>query len=375
MSRPDRIVTVSTLRDTLANVRWFVDRTLASGVDHMFVFLDQRQPRLHGYLAEHPHVSVVPTGSDYWHAERPPRVEERQSVNATLANAVCAAAPSVRWLFHIDCDEALDFDRDALLAGDDAVVRFPTREVVAEGGDVDRDRLRFKRMPTQPQLLALAGLGAISEPDLEYYLRGHAAGKSGLRPDLRLRMTVHVVNDDRGIKAQAATPEEAHLLHYDSWCVRDLTARWQDLTRRKAARSNHRERRKRLGLAVSGVVNHPLLEEEIRQQYLQTLFDRHVADDVASLRALDLVVDKVWPAREPLGLAEADLAVVGALLESLRPLSKAPFRSDAAPGAVIDHLEKVVTTVDDAEAASRLRTALDTCRSPGRDRAEGSEAP
>lgn len=374
MTLPDRIVTASTLRDTLSNVRWFVDRTLASGVDHMFVFLDQRQPNLYGYLAEHPHVTVVPTAARYWHGERPAKVEERQSVNATLANAVCAALPSVRWLFHIDCDESLDFDRDALLACDDAVVRFPTREVVAESNALDRDRLRFKKMPSSSQLLALAGLGAISEPDLEYYLRGHAAGKSGLRPDLGLRMTVHVVNDDYATKVVAATPEDAHLLHYDAWCVSDLVGRWQDLSRRKAARSNHRERRKMLGLAVSAVVNHPVLTDAARQDCLRALFDKHVVDDVASLEALDLVVDKVWPAREPVGLPATDLAVVDALLEGLRPLSKSSFRSDAPTGAVVDHLAKVVASLDDTQAATRLRSALDAHRPHVHDFAEGSGA-
>ena len=73
MSDPDRIVTVSTIRETPRAAERFVRRTLRSGVDHAVVFLDTAQPRVRALLEEHPQVTVVPARSDYWRGRRPGR--------------------------------------------------------------------------------------------------------------------------------------------------------------------------------------------------------------------------------------------------------------------------------------------------------------
>ena len=46
---PAMLFTASTLKDSPENVRFFVAANLASGVDHMFVFLDGGQPDAAGW--------------------------------------------------------------------------------------------------------------------------------------------------------------------------------------------------------------------------------------------------------------------------------------------------------------------------------------
>jgi len=52
------VCTVTTLWDTLPNVKNFVGRNLAAGVDHMFVFLDAPAPAVREYLSQVDEVTV-----------------------------------------------------------------------------------------------------------------------------------------------------------------------------------------------------------------------------------------------------------------------------------------------------------------------------
>lgn len=344
-----RIVTVSTIRDTVPNVERFLQRNLSSGVDHMIVFLDEKQPRVRALLAENRHVTVVSTArDDYWYGGRPLKVEDRQQTNANLANAVLTVVPSVRWLFHLDCDEALLFDRAVLMRSASRAVRFPTLEALAQSDQPSDSNLRFKKIPTQTQLLALSALGAIAEPDMDLYLRGHAAGKSAVRPDLAIRLGVHVPFDARGNKLTGVeVPPDSFLLHYESWCLDDFVTRWKDYSPKKAAVSNHRERRKQIGLAVYGILHHPVLDDRAKDKYLRALFDRHIADDVENLQRLGLLVQPQPVGRRPLPLAREDAHRIRALVKALRGVDKiASFGPGAHPDAPAGALEKAAFELD-----------------------------
>lgn len=357
MSPRDRIVTVTTLRDTVENVEWFARRNLASGVDHMVVFLDQDQPDVQELLEATQHVTVVPTAGRYWRGARPARVSDRLSANADLVNAVACVLPSVRWLFHLDCDETLLFDRDALLDLRHDAVRFPTLEVVAEREPRPRDALRFKKVPDETQLLALSAMGAVEEPHLLSYLRGHAVGRSGHVPDLDVRTDVHVAYRD-GQKLDAAVPPGCHLLHYDSWCVRDLAERWADFTPRRAARSTHRESRKQLALAAYAIQHHEALDDAQVEEYLGRLFDRLVADDVEALRRLDLLLEPPALDATPRGLPGREVRDLRRLLRRFRTRPKDAFGRDAAPGSAAEALLAVADEVGDDGLAERVRRAV-----------------
>src|SRR5690348_2586309 len=64
------LCTVSTVKDTRANVEQFVERNLRSGADHMFVFLEADEDGTLAFLRENPHVTAVRTDDAYWVGER-----------------------------------------------------------------------------------------------------------------------------------------------------------------------------------------------------------------------------------------------------------------------------------------------------------------
>ena len=120
------------------NLRRFVADNLASGVDHMVVFLDapgaagQAEARAH--LEAHPHVTLVCCDRSWWHGDRPERLNVRQRINANVALALFDKVEEVDWVVHVDGDEVVDVDPDALVA----VVREAGAPVVVETpGGVD----------------------------------------------------------------------------------------------------------------------------------------------------------------------------------------------------------------------------------------------
>ena len=80
------ILTVSTVKDTVPNLRRFVSRNLGNGVDHLLVFLDSENPAAESFLRAHPHVTCVRTDDEWWQGHRPAQLNSRQNFNANVAN-------------------------------------------------------------------------------------------------------------------------------------------------------------------------------------------------------------------------------------------------------------------------------------------------
>ena len=78
------LCTVSTVKDTRSNLAWFVQANLASGADHMFVFLETDDPDVQELLDAEEHVTAVRTDEAYWGGERPDDLNQRQIVNADI---------------------------------------------------------------------------------------------------------------------------------------------------------------------------------------------------------------------------------------------------------------------------------------------------
>jgi hypothetical protein len=360
MAVGEHIVTVSTIRDTVPNVRRFVGRNLSSGIDHMIVFLDQDQPELVEVLGSDPHVTVVPTaGDDYWLGHRPPKVDDRRKVNANLLNAALTVIPAVRWLVHLDADEAPLFDRARLLACDARTVRFLTLEAVARQDRPEGDVREFKRVPTETELLALDRMGVIADPTPASYYRGHWAGKSATRPDLGVRISAHVPRDPGGNRLPSTEIlPDSFLLHYESYCLEDFADRWSDFDLEKYQRSNHRVTRKRLGLAAYGIINHPSLSDDAKDRYLRRLFERKVADDVAALRRLGMIVEVPEVDVPPRPLPAAEVEALEDLLTALRPADKRAFLKDADEDAPVAELDRAAARLDRPALVERVHRTV-----------------
>lgn len=324
MPEPDRIATVSTVMDSPEYIERFVRRTLRSGVDHMILFLDAAQPGVREMLASHPNVTVVRTDAGYWQGDRPARVVDRQMVNANVAGAALAGIGSVRWLFHIDGDEALAFDREQLLAIDARAVRLRTLEAVARRRWPDHEPRWFKRVPAPGELHALAALGRIPEVDVDLLFRGHTLGKSGIRPATDLRFRVHTAYQLPDTAVEVVSPD-MHVLHYESYTLEDFLHRWRHYVPSDADLRPFKD--KTLGAAFHAVSNSPALDERARARRLARLFDRAVADDERLLRQLGLLVRNPLRDVRPRPLPPEDLRSVEQSLDSLLTCDKTPFRS------------------------------------------------
>lgn len=324
MNAGDRILTVSMVSDTLPNVEAWVDRTLATGVDHMLVFLDDDRPDVLEMLRQHPFVTPVHTDDEYWHGDRPVPLPDRQMVNANLSLRALTEVPSAGWLFHIDVDEALSFDREAFLELSPRAARFPTLEAVARR-EWDGMPTWLKRRPTREELHALAGLGVIRAPEIDTYFRGHHQGKAGVRPERDIRFRVHSVYELPDEPVELVEPPDMYLLHYASYSVDDFVARWEGFRPDQAAgrpfRSEH------LGTAFHTLWHHPALDAAGRRRMVAELFDRQIADDEATLRDFGLLVEDPRHRAEPRPLPGDEVRHLEAVLAGLHAEDKTPFRS------------------------------------------------
>ena len=98
---------VSTIKAPADEILDFVAYHLDLGAAHVFIYLDNQNPKAEAALQAHPKVTVTRTDGDYWKArniKKPARHQPRQTVNASHAYR---QAHGLDWLAHIDVDEFL----------------------------------------------------------------------------------------------------------------------------------------------------------------------------------------------------------------------------------------------------------------------------
>jgi len=357
----EAIVAVSTVKADPDQVERFLRRNLGAGIDHLLVFLDDANPPVRQLLDANPHVTVVRTGPKYWNGARPPRVSDRLRINMNLANAVLATVPSVGWLISIDSDEAVCIDREALQSLDARAVLLSVLEAVSKRTWRDDEPTLFKARPTDGELAALAALGTIIEPDLAFYFRGHQEGKAAARPDLRVRMRVHSVHDEAG-KGLARAAPDMYVRHYESHSLDDFVRRWKDYAPASAHLRTHRDERKMIGIALHTLYHHDALTERQRATLIKRLFDREIADDLETLRAMGLASPAPTRPYEPRRLPPADLDQIQRLLTALLPADKHVFNEGGTTEQVATELAAAADRMEasDADAAvQNIRRTLE----------------
>lgn len=367
------LCTVSTVKDSRANVERFVERNLASGADHMFVFLEGDEDDTLEFLQRHPHVTPVVADRSYWGAERPERIVVRQVTNANLVNWLLTPFPSVQWLAHLDADECLEIDRDRLLGlpRDVRCVRLAVVEAVSTDRETGEEL--FKKKLTKPELELLVALGVIEAPDNRHYLRGHLIGKSVVRPGLDLDMGIHRATRRGGALLEHLKAPGFRVLHYDCVSSEDFARKWAV---RVAAHADYRPERRRLADAVAAVVEDDTLDEQGRVERLRALYGEYVEDPVEVLLQHDLLV-RPRPSRhrhQPSGFSASELAEIEQLLIQLLEVDRRRFRPGLPPGEAVEVMQQVAATglrsasdlrrrIEDA--VHRARTALQLPALPG----------
>lgn len=319
------LVTASTVKDSVANLRFFVAANLASGVDHMIVFLDapkaDGQAEAAAFLEDHPHVTCVKAGRTWWGETPAGNLNNRQRMNANWAKELMSGLGWAEWLFHIDGDEVAHVDRGALasLPHRTDAVRLTTFEAVARVGAPDRAPL-FKTLLEPADLNLLQVLGAIDEPTNQAYFHGHLMGKSGIRVDSPLSLTVHDAVQPDGRRAPGEIHEGLTVLHYDAPTEDEFVRKWTALATAGPAR--YRQDRQATARALRTLIGRELADE-VRAKYLRQIYATYIADDVDLLSELNFLteLDPLAGAHSPTSL---DAEQKAALDEKVRAMRDQP---------------------------------------------------
>ncbi|QCW50280.1 hypothetical protein FE634_07460 [Nocardioides dongxiaopingii] len=328
--------TASTIKDSADNVAFFVAANLASGVDHMFVFLDAPkdpgQREVAASLAGHPHVTCLPTTrGGWWDGDRPAGLNVRQRTNANWARAVLEPLGWAQWLFHVDGDEVARLDRDALDAVPAAhdAVWLPPWEAVSTW-DSTRPT-RFKTLLDDPDLTLLHVLGRIEEPTNQAYFHGHVMGKSGVRPGSGLGLTLHDAVSPDGHKQERHHDPRLSVLHYDAPSGEEFVRKWTALAHAGPAR--YRASRAPSAQALRTLVTRDL-PDDVRARYLREIYERTTQDDVATLAELGLLVeaDPVGRGLSPRPLDDAQRRALADRVAELAEGPKAGYLVEDARG-------------------------------------------
>lgn len=284
------LLTASTIKDSLPNVRRFVTGNLAGGADHLVVFLDAGDAEVRAYLDQHPHVTCVRTDKSWWHGDRPAELNVRQRINANVVKALLSVVEGPEWVFHVDGDEVLQVDRAALaeVPATTRVVKLAPLEAVSQRS-WDGDPTWFKRLLGKGDLTLLSTLGVIDRPSNGALFHGHVDGKSGVRPALDVWLTLHLGVDADGTELEAHTDDRLRHLHYESFSGEDFVRKWTSILA-AGPMANFRPAREPTAVALNALIGKGLSEEQARP-YLMRIFERTTLDDLDTLRDLGLLVE------------------------------------------------------------------------------------
>lgn len=342
------LLAVSTIKDSPDHVRRYVEGNLAGGVDHLVVFLDapsdDEQDEVLALLTEHPRVSVVRAGGAWWGGQRPRELNVRQCINANVTRRVLADLGLGRgWLLHVDGDEVVRVDREALarVPEETLALRLAVREAVSSSTWTEQPTA-FKAELDDRDLALLHGLGVIDEPSNQVWIRGHVMGKSAVRIEADRWLTLHkVAREDRS--HEPGLEDEAWLVHhYESYSLEDFCRKWTAMVA-SGPRAAYRAERRQVARTLRDLISRGLEPEALRRQ-LERFYRMQVEEDLETLRDLGVVteVDPLVPLEgAPVAPGAVPVADLEAALEEWRGRAKTEeefFRgtSPAGPGAAGD---------------------------------------
>lgn len=335
------ILSVTTLKDSLENVSKFVSRNLTGGVDHLVIFLDAEQPEVAEFLTAHPHVTCVPAYGDWWD-DRPDNLNQRQGTNSGLLSRVLDGYEWAEWLFHIDGDEVVRLDLDALGAVDrrHQVIRMAPWEAVARLHP-EGDPTSFKRLLDADQLQLLQTLGVLERPTNRAYFRGHIAGKLGVRPSRDVSLAIHKAWTGNHEEVPIFDDGRQHVLHYESPNGDEFVRKWLALLSSGRA---VRQRGARVPMVHALTALLALgLDEAETAHFLGEIYQRYAVDDVETLDRLRLLerVDPDVPAAARAAFPESAKDELQILVERVQRVPKQQFRPMRAGKSVAKTVDAI----------------------------------
>lgn len=186
---------VSTIKAPPRDVLDFAAYHLELGASHLFIYLDNENPKAQAALEAHPRVTVTRTDGPYWRetmGRKPVKHQVRQTRNATNAYAN-AEKFGLDWLGHIDVDEFIyppDTLGDALALVPDTfkAARIAPAEAMTTDGLPGLDPNALYCKAWEPDTAKREALETALYPTFGTQIRGgfvsHTLGKSFLRTGL-----------------------------------------------------------------------------------------------------------------------------------------------------------------------------------------------
>ncbi|WP_148613991.1 glycosyltransferase family 2 protein [Nocardioides rubriscoriae] len=311
------IVAVSTVKDTADNVRRFVSRNLANGIDHLVVFTEETGPEAEGVLDQHPAVTHVRTGGTWW-PERPGDLNIRQRANANLARVLLAPFDWAEWLVHVDGDEVALVDRAIVsaLPADQPSFRMEPLEAVSRVTWPEGEVTHFKRLLERRELVLLSVLGLVESPSNKAYFHGHVRGKVGVRVGTDHRIGLHTVKRGDGTFTKTVRTPGLAVLHYDSATAEEFVRKFMTLAG-SGSRAVYRTSRIPVVNALRTLAAMDL-DDAVRARYLRRVYELTTMEDFDTLDDLGLLRE-VRPdagGHVPETPPAADLTAFSALLEA-----------------------------------------------------------
>ncbi|MCP9481585.1 glycosyltransferase family 2 protein [Shimia sp. CNT1-13L.2] len=223
---------VSTIKAPPKEVLNFVAYHLDQGAHHLFIYLDNQNPKAQAALEAHPQVTVTRTDGAYWRGtvgRKPEKHQPRQTHNATQAYEM-APEFGLDWLGHIDVDEFLSPVGDPLdqllgrVENGIAAARVAPAEALASEDVEGLDPATIYAKAWVPDTTAREKMEAALYPDFGNYVRGgfisHTLGKTFLRTGLPpLQFRIHRGmrgNDEVGPRVTLDGIDLCHI-HVKSW--------------------------------------------------------------------------------------------------------------------------------------------------------------
>lgn len=359
---PDgRVVIVSTVKASVAATEDHVNRNLRAGADHVVLFVDDADPEVCAHWEGSPYVTAVPTDAAYWNDGRPEMLARRQGVNANMVNLALTMVPEADWLFSLDADECLHIDRDRLLGLDESVrvVRLTTWEAASRSASDERSQQphRYKRPLDDHELEMLVLLGALSEPVMSHYFRGHRR-KIGVRPDFRLRMFLHEVENLHGRRLPMhRDPQALRVLHDESPTLDEFIRKWRAHV--DGGGFHVGAKRKTIRKIFLTLSENRLATPEDLHTVHQRLYERVALDDVELLGALGFleVRDPLQHQHTPLSFSQAQHDRMRAMLDALGSVEKS-LLSHLPRARPVRALRRAQQHLASAELAEQLGASL-----------------
>lgn len=287
------ICTVSTVKDTLPHLQRFIAGNLANGVDHLFVFLDDpdsASAEVRVFLGGHPQVTLIECTPRWWSEGRPLALNDRQRINANAVRGVLAECRWADWLFHVDADEIVLLDPEALaeVPAEVPVIQLRPIEAVSQK-HWDGPVTQFKRLLGDADLARLVEAGVIDKPKNGSYFHGHTAGKPGVRPRSPIRLSIHKAVF-KGVPYVGYEHPGLRHIHYDAYSGDDFVRKWVAMLN-SGAEIGFRHGRRRVARRVEVALGQGLAPAALERRLMQ-IFARTTEDDLPTLRKLGVLEER-----------------------------------------------------------------------------------